>query len=109
MEKRDDQNHKRDRGSTCRGHGSRQPDAKRRPWGGTRLGTRCAAEPHSHAATLAGRRKDGLRQNDSLTTAKEGRFPRSVHLTGHSVRWIEAEVDTWLMQQAQARIPPPQR
>jgi prophage regulatory protein len=34
---------------------------------------------------------------------KEGRFPRSVHVTGHSVRWIEAELEMWLERQAQAR------
>jgi hypothetical protein len=42
---------------------------------GARLGTRYAAEPHSHAATLAGRRKDGLRQNDSLRAAKGRALP----------------------------------
>ena len=36
---------------------------------------------------------------------KQGRFPRSVNLTGHCARWIEAEVETWLTRQAQARIP----
>ena len=34
---------------------------------------------------------------------KGNRFPQSVHVTGHSVRWIEAEVETWLEQHAQAR------
>jgi prophage regulatory protein len=36
---------------------------------------------------------------------KQGRFPRSVNLTGHCARWIEAEVELWLTRQAQARIP----
>ncbi len=53
--------------------------------------------------------RTGLGKTTLYELQKEGRFPRSVHLTGYSVRWIEAEVDTWLMQQAQARIPPPQR
>ena len=49
--------------------------------------------------------RTGLGKTTLYELQKDGRFPRSVHLTGHSVRWIEAEVETWLMQQAQARIP----
>jgi prophage regulatory protein len=51
--------------------------------------------------------KTGLGKTSIYELQKEGRFPRSVHVTGHSVRWIEAEVETWLVQQAQARIPVP--
>ena len=49
--------------------------------------------------------RTGLGKTTIYELQKEGRFPRSVHVTGHSVRWIEAEVETWLVQQAQVRIP----
>jgi prophage regulatory protein len=51
--------------------------------------------------------RTGLGKTTIYELQKEGRFPRSVHVTGHSVRWIEAEVETWLVQQAQVRIPVP--
>jgi prophage regulatory protein len=51
--------------------------------------------------------KTGLGKTSIYELQKEGRFPRGVNLTGHSVRWIEAEVETWLTRQAQARIPTP--
>jgi len=49
--------------------------------------------------------RTGLGKTSIYELQKSGRFPRRVHLTDHCVRWIEAEVETWLMQQAQARIP----
>jgi prophage regulatory protein len=52
-------------------------------------------------------KKTGLGKTSIYELQKGGRFPKSVHLTGHSVRWIEAEVETWLVQQAQARTPVP--
>jgi prophage regulatory protein len=51
--------------------------------------------------------KTGLGKTTIYELQKEGRFPRSVHVTSHSIRWIEAEVETWLVQQAQTRIPAP--
>lgn len=51
--------------------------------------------------------KTGLGKTSIYELQKQGRFPRGVNLTGHSVRWIEAEVETWLTRQAQARISTP--
>jgi len=51
--------------------------------------------------------KTGLGKTSIYELQKQGRFPRSVNLTGHSVRWIEAEIEAWLTRQAQARIPTP--
>jgi len=48
--------------------------------------------------------RTGLGKTTLYELQKVRRFPRSVHMTAHSVRWIEAEVETWLMQQARARI-----
>ena len=48
--------------------------------------------------------RTGLGKTSIYDLQKGGRFPRSVHVTGHSVRWIEAEVEAWLELQAQARI-----
>ena len=48
--------------------------------------------------------RTGLGKTSIYDLQKGGRFPRSVHVTSHSVRWIEAEVQTWLEHQAQARI-----
>jgi prophage regulatory protein len=49
--------------------------------------------------------RTGLGKTSIYELQKNDRFPRSVHLTSHCVRWIDAEVETWLMQQALARIP----
>jgi prophage regulatory protein len=49
--------------------------------------------------------KTGLGKTSIYELQKEGCLPKSVHLTGHCVRWIEAKVETWLRHQAQARIP----
>jgi prophage regulatory protein len=38
-----------------------------------------------------------LRKTTIYKLQKEGRFPRAVSLTGHSVRWIESEVEEWLV------------
>jgi prophage regulatory protein len=51
--------------------------------------------------------RTGLGKTTLYELQKDGRFPRSVHMTAHSVRWIEAEVETWLVQQALARKPVP--
>jgi prophage regulatory protein len=51
--------------------------------------------------------KTGLGKTSIYELQKQGRFPRSVNLTGHSVRWIEAEVEAWLTRQAQTRFPVP--
>lgn len=50
--------------------------------------------------------RTGLGKTSIYQLQKAGRFPRSVHLTAHSVRWIDGEIETWLIQQAQARTPP---
>jgi prophage regulatory protein len=51
--------------------------------------------------------KTGLGKTSIYELQKQGRFPRSVNLTGHCARWIEAEVETWLTRHAQARFPAP--
>ena len=44
-----------------------------------------------------------LRKTTIYKLQKEGRFPRAVPLTGHSVRWIESEVEQWLIGRKKAR------
>jgi len=44
-----------------------------------------------------------LRKTTIYKLQKEDRFPRAVSLTGHSVRWIESEVEAWLVGRKRAR------
>jgi prophage regulatory protein len=44
-----------------------------------------------------------LRKTTIYKLQKEGHFPRAVSLTGHSVRWIESEVEEWLAGRRRAR------
>jgi prophage regulatory protein len=46
-----------------------------------------------------------LRKPTIYKLQKQGRFPMSVPLTGHSVRWIESEVENWLADRASSRTP----
>jgi prophage regulatory protein len=48
-------------------------------------------------------RRTGLGKTKLYELQKEGRFPMRVHVTGTAVRWIDSEVEDWLVQQAQAR------
>ena len=48
--------------------------------------------------------RTGLGKTTIYELQKQGRFPRSVNLTGHCARWIEAEVETWLTYHPQARF-----
>jgi prophage regulatory protein len=32
-----------------------------------------------------------------------GRFPKSVNITEHAVGWIDAEIQTWILERAAAR------
>jgi prophage regulatory protein len=50
-----------------------------------------------------------LRKTTIYKLQKLGRFPKAVPLTGHSVRWIESEVDDWLASRASSRAPAPTR
>jgi prophage regulatory protein len=44
-----------------------------------------------------------LRKTTIYKLQKQGHFPRAVSLTGHSVRWIESEVEEWLVGRRRAR------
>lgn len=46
-----------------------------------------------------------LRKTTIYKLQKQGRFPKAVPLTGHSVRWIESEVENWLADRASSRTP----
>jgi len=50
-----------------------------------------------------------LRKTTIYKLQKLGRFPKAVPLTGHSVRWVESEVDAWLASRAAARQVPQAR
>lgn len=43
--------------------------------------------------------RTGLGRSTIYRWMNEGRFPRSVHLGGRSVAWIEHEIDQWLQDQ----------
>jgi prophage regulatory protein len=47
--------------------------------------------------------KTQLRKTTIYKLQKLGRFPKSVPLTGHSVRWVESEVEDWLASRKRAR------
>lgn len=38
---------------------------------------------------------------------KAGQFPKRVKLGAHRVGWIEAEVEAWISERAEARFEPP--
>jgi prophage regulatory protein len=44
-----------------------------------------------------------LRKTTIYKLQKLGHFPKSVPLTGHSVRWVESEVEEWLASRKRAR------
>lgn len=42
------------------------------------------------------RRRTGLGKTTIYDWMKEGRFPKSLHLGGNIVVWVESEIDAWL-------------
>ncbi len=48
-------------------------------------------------------RRTGLGKTKIYELQKAGTFPASVHLTSTAVRWIDAEVEDWLLAQARTR------
>ena len=51
----------------------------------------------------------GLRKTKIYELQSQQKFPLRVPLAGHSVGWVESEVQEWLTQHAQARTPIPPR
>ena len=45
----------------------------------------------------------GLHKTKIYELQAHGNFPMRVHITAHSVGWIEGEVQAWLAQRAAAR------
>jgi len=39
----------------------------------------------------------GLGRSTIYRWMAEGKFPQAVHLGGHAVAWVEAEIDIWLV------------
>jgi prophage regulatory protein len=47
--------------------------------------------------------KTELRKTTIYKLQKQGRFPKAVSLTDHSVRWVESEIEDWLTARAATR------
>jgi prophage regulatory protein len=50
-------------------------------------------------------RRTGLGKTKIYELQKAGLFPMSVNVTDTAVRWIDSEVEAWLMERARARYP----
>jgi prophage regulatory protein len=44
--------------------------------------------------------RTGLGRSTVYRWMDEGRFPKSVHIGGRSVAWIEHEIDEWLISRS---------